>query len=362
VLEEDHDIYVINTDGLKVLSSELLARTDIDTFILDELALFRNGGSERNKVARGLASRMVWVWGLTGSPTPTEPTDAWGQCRIVTPHTIPKFFKRFRDELMVQVSPFQWAPKRDAIEKVFEVMQPAVRFTLDDVVELPPVVERTIDIELGNKQRDIYDKLRRHSHAAIQSKEVTAVNAGALLNKLLQISMGYVYARDRGVVSLDNDLRLDVLVDEINSADQKVIVFVPFTHGLEGVVKRLEQEKIECAMVHGQTPKKERDRIFGLFQDTTKYKVIAAHPVCMSHGLTLTAASTVIWFGPTTSLETFEQANARVRRVGQKHKQQVLMFQSTPVERKMYARLRAKQQVQDNLLELFEEQSEKQNA
>jgi SNF2 family DNA or RNA helicase len=78
----------------------------------------------------------------------------------------------------------------------------------------------------------------------------------------------------------------------------------------------------------------------------------------MSHGLTLTAADTVIWAGPTTSLETFEQANARVRRIGQAHKQQVIMFQSSPVEKKMYARLRAKQQVQENILELFAEATE----
>ena len=75
----------------------------------------------------------------------------------------------------------------------------------------------------------------------------------------------------------------------------------------------------------------------------------------MSHGLTLTAANTIIWFSPTMSLETFEQANARVRRFGQKSKQQILMLQGTKAERQMYARLRAKQKVQNALLDLFNE-------
>jgi SNF2 family DNA or RNA helicase len=78
----------------------------------------------------------------------------------------------------------------------------------------------------------------------------------------------------------------------------------------------------------------------------------------MSHGLTLTAADTVIWYGPTTSLETFEQANARVRRIGQAHKQLVLMLQSSPAEKRIYARLRAKQNVQDDLLAMFADSTE----
>lgn len=353
VLEEDHDIYIINTDGIKVLSSELQARKEIDTFTIDELSMFRNGSADRSKVARKLAGRMAWVWGMTGSPTPTAPTDAWGQCRIVTPGTVPDFFTRFREATMVKLDTFKWVPKRDANDEVFKVMQPAVRYTLDDVVELPDIIERRMDIELGKKQAHVYEEIRKNAYIAYDKHEITAVNAGAVYNKLLQISMGYVYSAKRGIVALDNVLRLDALVDAINSTSRKVLVFVPFTHALSGVFERLTHEKIDTAMVHGETPKGARDYIFSAFQTTSKFKVIAAHPGCMSHGLTLTAADTVIWFGPPTSLEVFEQANARIRRMGQRHKQLILMMQSTSVERKTYARLEARQQVQDNLLEMF---------
>jgi len=132
---------------------------------------------------------------------------------------------------------------------------------------------------------------------------------------------------------------------------------VPFTHALKGVHDRLLKDGVDVAMVDGSTAKTERDRVFNLFQNTGKFKVIAAHPGCMAHGLTLTAADTIVWFGPTTSNETFEQANARIRRVGQKHKQLVLMLQATNAERKMWARLRSKQRIQDNLLELFADAS-----
>jgi hypothetical protein len=115
VLAEPHDIYVVNPDGLALIADELCRRTDIDCFVIDELATFRNGGAKRSKIAKAIAERMTWVWGMTGSPTPNDPTDAWGQARIVTPHTVPKFFGRFRDEVLTKVSNFRWVPKRCSV-------------------------------------------------------------------------------------------------------------------------------------------------------------------------------------------------------------------------------------------------------
>lgn len=353
-LLEDHDIYVINPDGLPVLYDELVKRTDIDCWIIDELAEYRTPGTVRNKLARAMAKQKTWVWGMTGSPTPQAPTDAFGQCKIITPHTVPKYFGQFRDETMLKVSQFQFVAKKEASHTVYKAMQPSVRYTLEDVTELPPLIERTVDVAMGSKQTKVYEEIRKYAFSAVANHEISAVNAGAVLNKLLQASLGYVYSDKRGVVGLDNTVRLDALADAVNATDRKVLVFVPYTHALNGVYERLSgKEGLECAMVDGSTPKRARDHIFNLFQNTSKFKVIAAHPKCMSHGLTLTAADTVIWFGPTTSLETFEQANARVRRVGQKFKQLVLMLQGSPAEKKMYARLRAKQSIQDNILDLF---------
>jgi hypothetical protein len=355
--DTDYDVYVINHDGLKVIADELLKRDDIDTIIFDELAVYRNGQSARTKIASKIAEKMKWAWGMTGSPTPNSPTDAWAQCRLLTPHMVPKYFNRFRDSVMNKVSQFRWVPKHDAVDTVFAAMQPAVRYTLDDVVELPDLVERTIDIEMGPKQKKVYAQMEQHAHLLIEQKEITAMNAGAVLSKLLQISTGYIYARDGEVVALDNDERMTALVDSVNSTNNKVIVFVPFVHALRGIKERLTSEGYDVESVSGATNKTERDRIFNVFQNTENVKVLVAHPQCMAHGLTLTAADTIIWFAPMPDLEIFEQANARIRRIGQKHKQQVLMFQATPAEKRMYAKLRTKQKVQNMLLELFEDDS-----
>lgn len=355
--DPDAQVFIINHDGLGTIINELTARKDINVFCIDELAAYRNN-TDRTKVARKYAQGMEWVWGMTGSPTPQAPTDAWAQATIITPHTVPKYFTRFRDDTMQKISQFKFIPRPDAVDRVYKVLQPAVRFTLNDVKELPELVERVQEVELGTEQKRVYDAMVKHAQAEVQGGKIDAMNQGAVLSKLLQISTGYVYKRDGTVVGLDNDKRIEAMLDAVTSAANKVIVFVPFKHALTGIGDALTVEGVDFETISGDTPKGQRDIIFSDFQTTSRIRVLAAHPATMSHGLTLTAADTIIWFGPTTSLETFEQANARITRFGQKNKQLVLMLQGTKVEKLMYQKLRAKQKVQNALLEMFADASE----
>ena len=294
----DADIYVINHDGLGVVAEAVMKRRDINCVILDELAVYRNGTAERTKVTRKVVAPMLWAWGMTGSPTPNLPTDAWAQCTILTPDTVPKYFNRFRDATMIKVTNFKWATKHGALDTVFKVMQPAVRFTLDEVVELPDLIERTVEVAMGPKQRKVYSEMERAAYTAVQGHEITAMNAGAVLNKLLQISCGYIYTRDHQTVTLDNEARLQAVVDAVNSTDRKVIIFVPFVHALAGIAKKLTSEGYDIRTISGDTNKSERDVTFSTFQNTGSIKAIVAHPQVMAHGLTLTAADTIIWFAP----------------------------------------------------------------
>lgn len=352
--DPEADIFIINHDGLKVIQQELEARTDIDTLVLDELAVYRNE-SARSKSMRKFAARFEWAWGMTGAPMPNEPTDVWAQAKIITPLTVPKYLTHARDMLMKKIDNFKWVPKADSTEKAFAMLQPSVRFKLDDVVELPESIFRTIDVDLSAEQQKVYAKMVREFKVMIGEKTITAVNAGAAMSKLLQVSAGWVYTVNPEFVALDCTPRLAELENLIMSASNKVLVFAQFRHVVEGLSQFLTAKGIEHAVVHGDI--KDRDQIFNLFQNTAKYKVLLAHPQCLAHGLTLTAADTTIWFSPTSSLEIYEQANARIRRVGQRHKQQFIHLQGTPVERKIYALLRNKQRVQDKLLDMLEEAS-----
>jgi len=355
-LAEEADIYVINHDGLKTVQGELSQRTDIDVLCLDEVAVYRNN-SDRSKDMRKFGARFKVVWGLTGRPMPNEPTDVWGISKVVTPSTSPKYFRQAQELLMTKVNNFKWIPRPEAVERAMAMVQPNVRFALDEVVELPEVISRTIDVPLTAQQSAIYGKLAKEFKAEVANQQVTAVNAAVAMGKLLQVSGGWVYAKPFGsvpVFKIDEAMpRHSALVDLINENDRKVIVYAPYRHTIDGLGAVLDAAGLEHAVVHGNISG--RSEIFNLFQHTTKYKVLLAHPECVAHGLTLTAANLIIWYQPITSLEIYEQANARITRVGQMHKQRVLHLQSTPVEKRIYGLLRSKQKVQDTLLAMLSE-------
>ena len=353
LLDSDADVYIINHDGLKSIATELHNRRDIDTMIIDELAVYRNR-SERTLQMQEFAKRFVWVWGLTGRPMPNAPTDVWNQCKILTPAAVPKFFRHAQTMLMTQVNLYKWAPKPNAIDTAYDWMQPSVRYSLDDVTELPEAIHRTIDVDMSEEQTMVYRRLANEFAVMVQEQKITAANAAVAMGKLLQVGAGYVYTLNPQYVVLDSTPRQDTLLELIEEAPQKVIVFAPWRHLVEGLSKFLSElkEPIEHAVVHGDTTK--REVIFNAFQNTSQYRVLLAHPGCVHHGLTLTAATTIIWYSPVCSLEIYEQANARIRRVGQRStKQLFLHLQSSKIESGVYAMLRSKQKTQDAFLEMI---------
>jgi SNF2 family DNA or RNA helicase len=355
-LAEDADFYIINHHGLTLLRAALVKR-GFDIFVIDELAVFRNKSTELWKSANAIVqSGVPHSWGLTGSPTPKAPTDAWAQIRLLTPDRTTTSMTRFRDMTMRQVTGFRWVRRPQAMDIVYEAMQPSVRFALSDVKELPPTTYQTHRIELEPATRRAY-KLLFDKMALMTSngESVTAVNEGVLQSKLLQVSMGYIYTDAKGVLTLPNDARLEMLAEIVEQTSRKVIVFVPFIHALQGVAQFL-QKRTSIAVVHGQTPIAARNKIFRSFQEEYDPHTIIAHPACMSHGLTLTAANTIVWFGPVNNYETYEQANARIVRPGQSSKTIIVHLVGTPVERLSYKRLQERGTFQGMLLELFRAQ------
>jgi SNF2 family DNA or RNA helicase len=192
----------------------------------------------------------------------------------------------------------------------------------------------------------------------VAAGEVTAVNDAVKANKLIQICAGALYGEDREILEVDAKPRLDVVLEVIEEAGTKVIVFVPFVSSIELVSSYLRKHGLTVECVHGEVSKHERDRIFQAFQRTATPRVLVAIPGAMSHGLTLTAASTVVWYAPITSNDTFVQANGRITRPGQTQKQLIVMIEGSDIERKYYSRLRLKQKVQGTLLDAIKESRE----
>jgi SNF2 family DNA or RNA helicase len=211
---------------------------------------------------------------------------------------------------------------------------------------------------MGPRQQKAYDQMKNDAVVMLKSGTVTAQNGGIVLGKMMQIACGWVYNDKKEVEELDNDLRLQALLEAIEGTERKLIVFSPYIHTVRGIAKFLDKEGVDYRTVYGDTNDGDRNEAFNLFQNTTAVKVLNAHPQCMAHGLTLTAADTIVWFSPIPSLEIYEQANARIRRIGQTAKQQVLKFMGCPVERAMYNRLDQRRDVQESVLQLLAEIAE----
>jgi SNF2 family DNA or RNA helicase len=349
LLKEDVDIYLVNHDGLKILGKDLETRDDIDLVVVDEIASFRNAATDRWKVLSKVIQGRKRVWGMTGTPTPNAPTDAWAQCRLICPENVPKYFGKWRDTVMRQLNQFKWLPRDGATELVKEAMQPSIRFSRDECVDLPPCVYQTRHVEMTSEQKNAYKQMLVALAMDYEGDQVLAVNEAVKMQKLLQIACGVVYGAE-GKVYLPAKPRIEVVREVVEQAGTKTIVFVPFKGVLDFVASELSAD-YTVAKICGETSKSERDNIFANFQNSPDPQVLVAQPAAMSHGLTLTAANTVVWFAPVTSNEIYEQANARVTRPGQTHGQLIVNIEGSEVERRTYDRLRNKQRMQGLLLE-----------
>jgi len=357
------DIYVVNHDGFSSIRGELSRRAgDINVLCLDEAAVYRNARTKKFREMKSMvdAGYYRYVWAMTGTPTPREPTDAFGILKLVNPAVFPGTFTRFRDLLMLKVSNFKWVPRRGSNDKVFELMQPAVRFTMADCMDMPPVTFTDHEVQLTPKQKTVYETMRKHCRTMVQTSEVSAANAGILLNKLLQISSGCIYDNKHEAILLDADNRLAECRELVFQNDRKTIIFVPYIPLVDMVADYLKHAGVIVHKVSGATLKSDRDRIFQTFQSQPVIpfmpEVIVAHPKTMAHGLTLTEANMVLWYAPISDLEIYEQANARVIRPGQTSDHvSIRHLVGSRMEELVYRKLAGRQAVQSALLELFEE-------
>jgi SNF2 family DNA or RNA helicase len=189
----------------------------------------------------------------------------------------------------------------------------------------------------------------------VTGAEVTAMNAAVSLSKLLQISSGAVYTDAGDVLEFDIKNRYKVLREVIDESSQKILVFVPFKHAINILTEKLRAEGITTEVIQGSVSAPKRTEIFRTFQTTPDPRVLVIQPQAAAHGVTLTAANTVVWWGPTSSLETYDQANARVHRSGQKHKSTVIQLQGSAAEKHVYRLLDKRINVHADLINLYKE-------
>jgi SNF2 family DNA or RNA helicase len=356
LLATDADFYIINHDGFAIIAPE--AHGMFDLVIIDEAAVLRTPGTQRFKIFRRWMDNNpdTRLWLMTGTPTPTEPTDAWALARLVNSPFCTMSYTAFRDQVMTKVGMYKWLPRPDSVETVRRVLQPAIRYARDECIDLPETVVMSRTVPLSKEQQTHYQTMMRHLMTEADNNEISAANEAVKMQKLIQIACGVVYSVDGAHVELDCAPRVDQTCDIIEEAGGKVIVFVPLTGTLHMLTREL-RKRWTVEVVNGAVSSSERNRIFHAFQHQPDPRILLAHPATMAHGLTLTSASTIIWYGPIASNEIYTQANGRIERIGKTQKSTVVHIEATELERRMYTRLATRQKLQGLLLDLIKQET-----
>lgn len=358
--------FIINPDGLTVgmkregtklilgeLAQRIIADTSIDLIIIDEASAFKNAATNRWKILNRIieAKPDCWVWGLTGTPAAQAPTDAHAIARLIYGKARkPESFQTFRMRTMYRVSEFKWAPQKGAEQAVYDLLQPAVRFTRKDL-GFPPLSYETRDVEMTVKQKAAYAAMRKDLELWTEgNRRIDAVNEGVLRSKLIQIACGAVYGPDREIHHVDAKNRLEALDDIIEEAGGKIVVFAAFKSVVHMIRSHISKT-VTCEVINGDTSAAHRNRILKDFTGSRDPQVIIADPRSLSHGVNASVADTLVWFSPIDSLEIYEQGCARIDGPGKCGV--VLHLSSSPVEREIYKRLQEKKNLQGAILDLL---------
>ena len=349
MVQQDYEFVIANYDGLNLIADEIANDGRFDLIIVDEANAYKTMTTKRWKALKSIVGPNTHLWMMTGTPASQSPADAYGLARLVNPDGVPKFFTGWRDKVMNKVTQFKWVPKASAAQDVHEALQPAIRFTKEQCLDLPPVLTMTREVPLTPQQAKYYNLLKERMMVKAAGETITAVNAAAGVSKLLQISCGAAYTDDKEVIEFDAAPRLAVLEEILEETSRKVIIFALFRSTISTIHTHLLKRNITAEVIHGDITPPKRADIIRRFQNEKDPQVLVMQPQATAHGITLTAADTVVFFGPLMSVEQYIQCIARADRKGQdSDKVTAIHIQGSPIEKRMFKALEGK--VNDNTL------------
>ena len=354
IINSKAEYIVINYDGVEIVEDEI-ASGGFDLIVVDEANAYKNTTTKRWKVLNRLVDDKKWVWLLTGTPASQSPVDAYGLAKLVNPSGVPRFAGRWKDMVMNRVSQFTWILKPNAKDLVHRVLQPAIRFTKEQCLDLPSLTYQTREVPLTKQQQKYYKLLKTQMVVQAAGEDISVVNAAAGMNKLLQLSGGAVYSDAGEIISFDVKSRFKILEEILEETANKVVLFVPYRHAILLLKEALEKKKHSCEVINGDVPASKRASIFNNFQTKDDPKILIIQPQSASHGVTLHRADTIIYWSPVMSVETYLQCNARAHRAGQKNPVTVYHLEGSEVERKIYKMLQNKIDIHSNIINLYDE-------
>lgn len=315
-LREQALITVINRENVQWLLEDSGVPFDWDMVVIDELSSFKSWQAKRFRSLLKARPGIKRIVGLTGTPSSNGLMDLWAEFRVLDMgKRLGRFITHYRDEFFTpdkrnaQVI-FSYKPKPGAEEEIYRrIGDITISMKSTDYLKMPECVMNEVCVDLSEKERGMYDQLKKEMVLSLKDEEIDALNAASLSNKLCQMANGAIYGEDTGEVRCVHhihDRKLDALEDLIEAANGKpVLVAYWFKHDLARIQKRFTVREIK-------TPDDIRAWNEG------RIPVATIHPASAGHGLNLqSGGSTLIWFGLTWSLELYQQTNARLWRQGQ---------------------------------------------
>ena len=314
-LEQDADIYVIGRDSV-VWLVEHFQKTGwpFDMVVIDELSSFKNPQAKRFRALRKVMPHVSRVVGLTGTPSPNGLMDLWAEVYLLDrgerlgPTLGSYREKYFRPGARNGYIVYRWEPysySQKEIEK--KISDICISMSADDYLTMPKRIDNVIPVQLSDQEMETYNRMEQEQLLVLEDEDdaVVALNAAAVMTKLLQIANGSVYTAGHDVLRI-HDAKLEALEEIIDTTGEPVLVFYSYKHDLEAIQKKIKGARIL------EGPDDIADWNDG------KVQVLLAHPASVGYGLNLQdGGHVIVWYGLTWSLELYQQANARLYRQGQ---------------------------------------------
>jgi SNF2 family DNA or RNA helicase len=296
--------------------------------IVDESTTIKNDKAKRSKNICKLSPHIKYKRILTGSPVTKSPLDLYQQCAFLSKDLLgyPSFVAfRARYAVMKQINMGpnrvvlipQYYTNLDELEA--KIKKFSFRVRKADCLDLPEKIYQQRYVNLTKEQIKVYEDLRKYARSIIEDKEVSFANKLTEILKLHQVCNGYLKTDDGEIVPFDNDPKLEELLSIIEESDGKFIIWANYIHNIKTIVKALRKEYGDESVVsiYGEITTENRKKAVEEFQGNDKVRFFVGNPSTGGYGLTLTAASYVVYYSNNYNLEVREQSEDRAHRIGQ---------------------------------------------
>lgn len=312
-------VVVVNYESVWRIETALL-RYDADLIIADEGHKIKEPRTAQSKAMHHLGDRARYKLLLTGTIITNRELDVFSQYRFLNPQIFGSSFYAFRNRYFDMVGygshipRFRQSKSSEFLQKMHSI---AFRVTKEECLDLPDVTEEIRIVELEDKVKKLYKDLEKESYAELADSEVSAVNVLTKLLRLSQVTGGHL-TDDAGNTKTVSTAKLDALSDILDSAaaeGRKLVIMARFVAELRDIQALLDKKNIGYAVVSGGVSN--RNEEIRRFQEDPGCTVFVGQIAAAGLGITLTAASMMVFYSLDYSMSNFEQAKARIHRVSQ---------------------------------------------